>query len=128
MIVDTGKVQLLSDQLAALATYQWILYDNDPTLSNATILSNLNQPVWTGYAPVTVGALGTPVIVGGRAQTIPTTFPSWTNSSGADQTFFGWGLVAVSGTVLIAATRLGPTVIPDGLTFQLSAGITDTQQ
>lgn len=128
MIVDSGKVQLLSDQLTALETYQWFLFDTNVSITSATVWTDLSEASFAGYVRQNVAMLSSPVIVATRAFTQPGSPPSFPNTSGADQTVWGWGLVAVSGTVLISAVNHGAVVIPAGLQYILSAAITDTQE
>lgn len=128
MIVNTGKIALLNLQLTALAAYEWRLFDSNTTITDATVFADLTEASFTGYAPVTVGTLGTASLVGSRAQTLPVVQPSWTNSGGSPTDFYVWGLVDPAGPTLVSATNIGLTTIPAGLTWALNVGITDTQE
>lgn len=129
MIVDTGKIRLLNAQAVFLGNCEWALYTNVATITAATVLADLTEAAWTGYARVSFGSASPPAIVGGRAQTVPSSPPVFGNSSGASQNFEGWFLVDPTGTPgLVAAVPLGTQTIPDGLTYGLSPAVTDTQE
>lgn len=129
MIVNTGAIKLLDSQASYLAGLSWALFTNNPTITNATVWADLTEASWTGYARVTVGTMGAAAIVSGRAQAAPVAQPSFTNTSGSAQSFFGWALIdAAAGPVLIAALNIGNTTLPDGLTYALNAAITDVQE
>jgi hypothetical protein len=128
MIVDTGSIALLNSQLAYLATCQWALFVNDQPDGRTNVLAQYVEAAWAGYARVTVGALGAPILVAPRAQSQPATQPTFTNTSGMAQTFFGWMLIDPTGTILIAAVNLGPTVLPNGLTYAINQSFTDKNE
>lgn len=128
MITDVGAIALLTYQFSNLQSDVWGLFTNNVTITNSTVFANLTEAAWTGYARVTVGALNTATIVGGRASTTPTVQPTFTNGSAGGVTFYGWFLLDLSGNILIAAVNFGSTTIPAGLTFALTATITDKQE
>jgi len=127
MIVNTGKLVLLGFQLTDLSSCLWALFTNNFTVTNATVLASLVEAAWTGYARQAVGALNAPTLTANVATTTPTTNPTFTNTSGVSQSFYGWMLLDSAGTTLIAAVNLGANTIPDGGLFPLAPTITDNQ-
>jgi hypothetical protein len=127
MIVNDGKLKLLDTQATYLAGLVWGLFTSNTTISATTAWAALTEAAWSGYARVTVGTVGASTIVAGKAVSQPTAQPSFGNSSGSTQTFFGWFLYDPSASKLIAAVNLGSTTIANGATFPLSTAFTDDE-
>jgi hypothetical protein len=127
LIVNDGKLQLLGFEIPDLETCLWGLFTNNFTIAPTTVLADLVEAAWTGYARATVGTLAAPSLVSNVAVTTPGTNPTFTNTSGVAQGFFGWFLVDPTGLILMAAVNLGSTTIPDGGIFPLAPTITDNQ-
>ena len=128
MIVDSGSLYLLSLQASALATATWRLLVGNVSISETTVWASLTEAAWAGYAPVTVGDWGLPSLVSPRASMMPVSLPAFGNTSGADQTFNGWALLASDGVTLIAADALPGIILPNGGTRYLSPALTDTDE
>jgi hypothetical protein len=128
MIVDEGKRRLQDYQATPLAACEWALFENDEVITDATVVADLTEPTWVGYARQTVGPMGAATMVGSRAQAVPNTMPTWTNGDGGDVTIFGWALIDPADETLINAENIGELIIPDGATYVLAPGITDTQE
>jgi len=127
VIVNDGKLQLLGFEIPSLETCYWGLFVNNWTVTSATVLADLTEAAWTGYAQVLVGTLAAPSLVSNVAVTTPVTNPTFVNSSGVSQGFYGWFLVDPSQSILIAAVNLGSSTIPNGGIFPLAPSITDNQ-
>lgn len=125
MIVNDGKVQLLNAQLSYLSGLVWGLFTSNTTITDTTTFSSLTEAAWTGYSRVTAGTWQTPTIVSNKATSQPNTYPSFGNTSGSNQTFYGWFLYDSSAGKLIAAVNLGSTTLASGGTFPLPPVITD---
>ncbi len=120
-LVNGGKTALLDAQASTVAGYYWALFTSNTTITDATVLSDLTEAAWTGYARQLVGSLNVSAISGGRAVATPVANPTFSNGSGGSQTFYVWGLVSASMSgVLLAADNLGVSTIPGGGTFTLN--------
>lgn len=131
MIVYDGRLLLLQSQIAYLETLEFGLYTNDLAPVPATEWADIVEAAWGGYARAGPLTWSVPVIVANRAQSIPTALPSFTNTSGAPQTFYGWFVVDPAIPKLVLAVRSadpGPVSLPNGGTYALSPGWTDTQE
>lgn len=128
MIVDEGKIALLECQYPTLVTYLWHLLATDEPVTADTVVGDLTEPVWDGYAPFPMGTLSPAVIVAGRARTSPTPLPSFDNAEAFSVTVYGYFLTDDTGLVLIAAHNFGATVIPAGQSLALAASVTDTNE
>jgi hypothetical protein len=127
VIVNDGKLVLADFQGADLATTHWRLFTTNVAIVNTTVKADLTEAAWGGYAAVSAGAWGAAVLVSNKAVKVPTTNPSFTNTSGANQTFWGWYLTDDVSGKLIAAVNIGATVISNGAVFPLAAAISDDQ-
>jgi hypothetical protein len=127
MIVNDGKLKLLDSQDTYLAGLKWGLFATNVTILATTVFGDLTEAAWTGYARVTVGTVPASTIVAGKATTQPNTQPSFGNSSGSTQTFFGWFLLDATATKLVAAVNLGSTTLASGATYPLAAVFTDDE-
>ena len=129
MIVDTGKLKLLTYQYPDLEVCEWALFVDNETITSATVWADLTEASFTGYARFPVGSLDTAAIVATRASTNPLSQPVFTNGSGGSENVYGWALIDVSGSpVLVAAQNFGLTTIPAGQSLALQGTITDTQE
>jgi len=126
-IVNTGKLALLGSELPYLATCYWGLFTSNTVIGDATVLASLTEAAWTGYARQLVGPLNTPTLVSNVATSTPAANPSFSNTSGVTQSFYGWFLVDPTGLILLAAVNLGATSLPTGATFPLAPSVTDNQ-
>jgi hypothetical protein len=127
MIVDTGKKALLDLQATGLSVYKWRLFTNNFTIAAGTTVGSLTEAAWTGYNPAVVGTVNAATTSGGVATSTPATNPTFSNTSGSSQTFFGWFLTDATGATLIAAVNLGSQTIANGGTFPLAPSFTDNQ-
>jgi hypothetical protein len=127
VIVNDGKLKLLDSQASYLAGLAWGLFTNNVTILSTTTFAALTEAAWTGYARVTVGTMSASTIVAGKAAAQPVSQPSFGNTSGSTQTFFGWFLYDASNNKLVAAVNLGSTTLSSGATYPLSAVITDDE-
>jgi hypothetical protein len=128
MIVNSGKLKLLTQELTYLSGLVWGLFTNNITILNTNVWTDLVEASWAGYARVTAGTWGTPTLVGGKAVTQPNTFPSFTNSSGVNQQFYGWFLLDSATNTLIAAVNVGVTTLINGGNYPLVPSKTLDQQ
>jgi hypothetical protein len=129
MIVNTGKLKLLTYQYPDLEDAEWCLFTDNETITSATVWADLTEAAFSGYSRVAVGPLNTATIVSTRGSTTPVTQPVFTNGSGGSENVYGWALIDVSGSpVLIAAENFGLTTIPAGQSLALQGTITDTQE
>ena len=128
MIVNEGKIQLLTAQYAFLAACTWRLFINNETITAATVLEDLTEASFTGYEPKTVGTMGTATIVSGRASSSPVSPPVWTNGESGDVEVYGWMLVDPTETYVVAAVNRGLTTIPAGSALAWIGAITNTQE
>jgi len=115
---DDGLVFQLLQIVADDVRYH--LFTNDFTPDRDTVLADLTEAAWTGYAYVDVapGDFATSGVAGhvGYIQAPPITFD---NGSGADQSAYGYYVTNVAGTKLLAAARFdsAPITKPDGDQF-----------
>jgi hypothetical protein len=124
MIVNNGKTLLLTQELTYLSGLYWGLFTNNATITDTTTWSALTEAAWTGYARVAVGTCQTPTIVANKAVTQPNSYPSFGNTSGSTQTFYGWFLYDATAGELVAAVNIGSTSIANGATYPLVPTLT----
>jgi hypothetical protein len=133
-IPNEGKLKLLDSQRTYLAGLKWGLFTNNIVIGNATTFvgTPVTEAAWAGYARVTAGTWGAPVIVANKAVSIPNAAASFGNTSGVGQNFYGWFLIDDSGgaghEILIGGLNIGLTVLAAGGNYPLAASITDDQQ
>jgi hypothetical protein len=128
VIVNTGKIKLLNQKLAYLAGLSWGLFTNNVTILNTTLWTGLTEATWGGYARVVAGTWGAPSIVSGKAVSQPNAFPSFGNTSGINQQFFGWFLLDSADNTLVAAVNVGVTTLLPGGNYPLVPSMTEDQQ
>lgn len=131
MIVDEGKVALLNAEISYLASLTWFLIAGNiadsPSNTFATAVSG--EATWGGYARQSAtgwqpASVPTP---GGPAVSNESSLPVFLNSSGSAQTFYGWALVDLSISKLIAMTNIGAQSIPNGSSYVLAPSKTENQ-
>jgi hypothetical protein len=126
MIVNTGLIDLLNAQVSFLNGLYWGLFTNNLTITASTVLSGLTEAAWTGYAGVTSLTWSTPTIVAGKALNSGSPNPSFGNSSGSTQTFYGW-FVKTTGGDLIAAVNLGAQSLANGAAYVITPSLSDAE-
>lgn len=127
MIVNTGKLQLLDAQRPFLGFCYWGLFTNNLAIAAGTILANLTPAAWAGYVLVNGITWSVPAIVAAKAVTSGSPNVIFGNSSGALQSFYGWYVIDVSQTYLIAAVNIGLTTIANGANYVLTPTVSDDQ-
>jgi hypothetical protein len=87
IVPDVGKVELLKYMLKVSTSQNQILhlYSNDPTISDLTVLTDLNEVSGSGYNPININ---------GTSWNVNSTN---TTASYSDQTFFFTGTVVAYG-------------------------------
>ena len=87
VVPDVGKVELLKYMLKFSPSQNQILhlYSNDPTISDLTVLEDLNEVSGSGYNPININGTGWNVN------------STNTTASYSDQTFFFTGTVVAYG-------------------------------
>jgi hypothetical protein len=101
MLVDSGKAltaQVLSG-LSPPENLQFCLYTNSVTWTHATVIGNLTEAAWTGYARVTVPLAGWMLIGSDAALDIiyqATALANFTNSTGSTVTANGFFVMGVT--------------------------------
>jgi hypothetical protein len=129
MLVDTGTIWLLRQQLAYLGSLQWQLFTQNSAIAESTVLTDLGpQANWPGYAPEPAGNWSDPITVPPRANSTNVTPPTFSNNSTAAVTFYVVALVDAPHAALIWAQNLGATAIGPGATYSFSPSITDRQE
>lgn len=127
MIVQSGALSLLTQQLAYLATCMMRLFTNNVTVSPTDTLATYTAAAWTGYLDVVLGTMTAAVLVGGKAQAQPMTPPTFTFTSSGSVTYYGWLVFDPSGTpTLIGAVNQGLQTLIAGQTVAEAGVITDT--
>lgn len=120
MLVNSGRVQVLN-QLAGLAAAEDLdfrLFTNFPTITAATVLADLVEAVWTGYAPVTI-PLGAwlPVTFDSSGNAVTSASPPafYFNTSGGTQAAMGFFVTGHTTGILYGAELFNPGfLIADG--------------
>lgn len=126
MYVDDGRKLMLTNELAYIAGLQWGLFTNNIPDAETNNLASYVEAAWAGYARVTVGTMQAVSLAAGRGVSQPVTGPSFGNSSGVAQNFFGWLLIDAAAGKLVAAVNLGSQMILNGATFPLAPVFSNT--
>jgi hypothetical protein len=94
------------------------LFSNNFTPDHLTLLTDITQADFTGYAEVTLSAWGEAFRDGGSQPKIVHVSVQYTpTGSTVSNTIFGWYLTNAAGTVLLMAKRLDtPVVLTDNST------------
>jgi hypothetical protein len=119
VIVNTGLIQKLTQELTYFSGFYWGLFTNNVTITATTALSALTEATWAGYAEVTGLTWSTPTIVGGAALSTGSPNPSFSNTSGSAQSFYGWFCKDSAGN-LVAAVNLGAQSLPNAGTYVIT--------
>lgn len=120
MLVDSGKVALAERAVGLVANegFEFALYTNAVTWSHSTVLADLVEAAWSGYARTTVpnASWGTPTLDPSfNAVAQASVLASYLNSSGATQTAQGFFVVgATSGTLYGGGPFNTPLTINNG--------------
>lgn len=120
MYVDDGRVLMLTSELGYIAGLKWGLFTTNVADAETNNLASYTEAAWSGYARVTVGPMQAASLVAGRAVSQPVTNPSFGNTSGVNQQFYGWLLIDASANKLVAAVNLGIQNIANGATYPLA--------
>ena len=123
MIVNQGLVTKLNSERTYLATLIWHLFTNNHTVAASDTTGSYTEAAWTGYASVTSLTWGVPTIVGAVALSTGSPNPSFGNSSGSSQTFYGWYATDPGGQ-LVAAVNIGLTTITNGGAYVITPSTT----
>jgi hypothetical protein len=126
MLTNLGAIALLNAQASYLATCHWGLYTDDDDVTLLTVLTDLTEAGWGGYARQLVGAMQAAFLNGNQAQAPPVNLPVFTNSSGALVTFSGWMLIDPTGLILLDGGLFAvQQSIPDGAQYTLVPAVSD---
>ena len=118
--VDAGLLTQLSAVLSTDKKYH--LFTNNAMPGPATVLADLTEASFPGYASVTVTSGGwTSSGVSGHVGYKIAPAITFTNSSGSSVSVYGFFVTDSTGTILLAAARFdaAPIVIPNGGTQQV---------
>ena len=123
MIVNTGLITKLNAELSYLNTLKWGLFTNNYTITAATVYSDLTEASWTGYSTVSGLVFDSPpTIVSAKALSTASPNPSFGNTSGSTQTYYGWFCYDPS-DVLVAAVNLGAQTIANGGVYVITPSV-----
>lgn len=118
IVPDAGLLPLLARITQGPDGYVYYrLFTNNVTITRATVFGDLVEAAWSGYAfvPLTATDFTIQVVSGHQGTFIAPPF-SWGNSSGGDQTAYGYFVTNVGNTQLLWAANFDnmPATIPDG--------------
>lgn len=123
-----GSLARLNAQAGFIANWFLGLYVNNVEVPLSAVLADLVEASWTGYAQQLVGSTTSAVLQGNTAVCGTNALANFANTSGAQQSFYGWFLVDATGAILLAGDSLGLTLLPDGSTFTLIPIFAETGQ
>lgn len=128
MIVNDGLVLLEDVQLAFMATLEFGLFTTDVTITDATVAADVTatEAAWAGYARTTATSWPTPTITGSTASSQNGALLNFGNTSGSNQTFFGWFAIDPASGDLVAADNTGAIIIPSSGVYSFASVLTDT--
>lgn len=115
MLTNNGLTIVIQNiQLNIALFWEWMLFTNNVEITDATILSDLTEANWPGYARVNNGSNVGPSITGGVASTYPLDNPTFNNADSVGHGFYGWGLIDRSSGLLVDAVNVGLSTIAPG--------------
>lgn len=116
MLTNQGLANVMSYvQLNIALFWEWVLFTNDVTITDATLLSDLVEANWPGYSRVNNGSNLGPDIADAVATSYPVSSPTFANSDSLPHAFYGWGLVDRVSGVLVDGANVGEqTIVPGG--------------
>lgn len=116
---SAGALQVLGDALSSSPSLMIRLFDNNlAAFTDATVLTDLNEASFSGYAAVNPG-WSTPALSSGIAQTVSGT-AAFTYSGGSSTTVYGFYLTDSSGTKFYGGNKFSSPVTLDTLTTTLN--------
>lgn len=119
LIPDTEKLLIMDDLIANKLTGATAhLITNTPTLSHSTVIGDLTEAAWAGYAAQS--------LTGWSASALDAAFRAFSeadpvqfsNTAGSGQTATGYYVLDGTGDLLQVELYPVPIVIPDGLFLQ----------
>jgi hypothetical protein len=126
MIVNEGEIQICGVVKANIPFQKIILFQNNITITDATVYANLTLATFSGYASVTP-SWGTPAIDGsGKASMTATAVVFAHNGGGTANTIYGWAWInddAITKKIVSAKLLTTPksmSVSGDSLTVTLT--------
>lgn len=125
MLVDTGRQEVLRvlAGIDAVETYDMLLFTNNYTVIETTVLGDLTEVAVAGYARQLLGSFTSPV---GPVAGIWTTIAAnvnFGNASGGAVTCYGWAYVgSISGILYGGGNFPVPLTLPAGGSLTLSPG------
>lgn len=125
---NAGALQILLDALGSSPTMMVRLFSNNHTFGAATVLGDLTECTFTGYAAA-APTWTTPALSGSTAQTLPS--PAgvpFTYSGGSTTTVYGFYLTDSGGTVLYGGTTFSSPVTLSTIITSLTVYPTYTQK
>lgn len=108
VIPNFGKQKWLNWALVSdgsdMSDYTLMLFQNDITIADATILSDLVEADFTGYSSVDIlrTNMSAPFFDGDVAVSECDFVPTYSCTGGSLQTIYGWGLVSLDDMTLLA--------------------------
>lgn len=120
MLVDTGRAKMVLNAAGPGVREDLVLhlYTNSPVWTHATVLADLTEAVWAGYAPQTMLLLNwNPSFPDGNfnAVSLHSAAKVFQNTSGAAQTANGFFITGfASGVLYGGAAFSSPLGVPNG--------------
>lgn len=126
MLTDTGreKIARVVAGLDAQESYDMLLYTNNYSVVEATVLTDLTEAGPAGYARQTLNTFAAPTGPVGGVWTTLSAYLTFTNSSGVDVTVYGWAYVGHSSGVLYGGDKFPVALtLAAGSTLTFSPGL-----
>lgn len=101
--VSLSRILEVARQSTSTLSNSIRLFKSDTTIGVATVLGDLTEADFTGYAALGAQWTGQGIDGDGKARTIRDSFCVFTKTGGADQTVYGWYIY--NGSTLILAQR-----------------------
>ena len=126
---DVSLIWML--QQITLSTLKLKLFTNNVTPSDNSVISDFTLATWTGYVDVSLVS-GTWVSLGVASHVGTIVYPAcvFSNSSGSNQSAYGWIITNSAGTQLISCGLLdaAPVTIANGSTYSFIPTLGDLSQ
>lgn len=125
-MTSNGALALLNSQGSYLATCYWGLYTSQITVLETTVLADLTEAAWAGYARQVVGTVAAPSLIAGVATALVVNLPTFQNTSPGNVFFAGWMLLDPTQTILLAGGLFEALqLIPAGAQITVVPAVSD---
>ncbi len=128
-VVDPVKLDGLNNVISVFLTggFAFLFVDDIPVVHDS-VKGDFTEAAWGGYAQAALTGWTSPALTGDFHYSTSADPITFTNTSGSDQTYRGWGYVDSGGNLIIAENLGADIPILDGETKTFNPTFTDNSE